>query len=336
MNSRRLISFLLVFGLLVGAVFWLKRRELSANAGAVTSALVPGRLTLETLREVSLAVGPAGEPPVRIQKDAAGKWVVATSHGAPVDLQKLAAFVNGFNGIVGEERARGTEWLDDFHLDDSALQAAFLRSDGSAIGLVVARSRKEPSVSFVRRSQEEIIYAVERDLLSPIGFWGSVSATQLVSNDWIDKRVFRFEPERVQQIEISQWDSAAGRWAVRIEKKAPIDEETAVWLHGFKDVRAGAAVDPKEKEGVFKADWKWKVVLDDGSVFEMEEWAPPAEVSTPLVRYIGQENYLLTVPGGDLKQLRDRWLAVPPKTADDKKETEDERPTERGKKSRKK
>ena len=312
MHNRRILILLAVLGTLLGIGLWLKaREEKSLPPEEAAKLLVPADLSLDSLTALELSVGAPQIPQVRIVKDPAKGWRVASAYDLPADLGRLKRFAGALKGLTGEERARGENWFADFGLKDNAVNLTLKQGDKVLSSVSIGRSQKDSVTNFVHLKEGDAIYSVEPNLLAEVGFWGPVSANELSSQSWLDLRLLPVEAAELEGVEIAEWVSRKNKWVVRVERKQPFDQATLDWLSIVKTITAASALDPKEQAPKFQPAWRWVFKKKDGAKVEMEEAAARKEDPTLVVRFLPDGPYF-SVTAGTLTQNRQRLLPPPP------------------------
>ena len=341
MTTRRLVGLAAILIGLVVLGQWLRAREQTVPVQAGTVLLTGRDLQPESLDAIELSIrqpvatasGSGATRPgsqVRLVRDPTTGWRVASAFDAPADAARIQAFVSALRGLMGEERARGSQWFDDFGVGDRGLRVVALQGNQIVAGVVVGRSQKDPTTSYVKRHDGDVVCAVDRDILGEAGLWGPVAPESLTSQSWVDLRLVRVEPASVASVEVAERQKetwlvapASGTrrttalWLVRGERHAPFAEAKST-VELLTSLRGQEVLDPAAQQPVFQPQWRWIVTLQDGTRVELEEAAamagPMATASgggatapvepTVVVRRIPGGSYV-SVSGATLQQLRD-------------------------------
>ncbi len=307
MNSHRLVALLLVLGALIGIQLLLRSRERSVLPPSQVIQLIPADVTLDTLSAVELSMGQPDTPQVLIVRNPKG-WRVATAYGAAAELDHLRRFVEALKGLTGEERAHGRKWFGDFGVGEQSLHLVLRQEDRVVSSLVIGRSRKDPTLNFVRRSGDDVVYVVEKDLLAQAGLGGSASVLpeELSAQRWVNLKLFPVDADSLSDVELAE--RIRGNWVVRGECHKPFDQETLGWLKQVLGLQGWAILDPETSVLAFKGSrWRWMLKQQDGTVLAMEESQPKEKDEGVTVRFFPEGPYL-TVTESSLQHFRERLL----------------------------
>ncbi len=310
MTGRRLVLLVALLGVLLGAGLWLRGREQSRSTSQEAVLLVSRNFVLESTDAVEMGVGQQEEPQVRIQKDASGRWRVKTAYDAPADARRLERFMGALQGLSGEERARGAKWFDDFGLGENAFFVRLIESGKRTAELLIGRSASNSFDNFVRVPNQEVIYAVDQDLLAKAGFWGAVSSVQMTSERWVDLRLFPVRAEALEELEIAEWFNDKQGWVTRAKVAAAMDQESQNLLQSLTALRAGSILDPDAQAEAFKPLWRWTLKRTDGSTLTLEE-SKLGDADEPLRVRQPAEGIYFTVAGTSIPSFREQLLSMP-------------------------
>lgn len=333
MTRRRLIHLAVLLGALIVAGRWLSARERVAPTSDQPVQLVPSTVTPESLTAIEWSTGPLTEAPrVRLTRDPARGWRVASLQDVPADPERIARVVGQLRGLTGEVRATGPQWAKEFRVgDEDGLRLTVRQGDRVVSDLVINRSPKASWMSFVRPRGRDVIVAVDQNLLGELAdVWGEVSTTPPEAKVWVELRLFPAAAATVgspgaeiRGLELAE--RARGGWASRAERAAPFDEPAQAVIRDLRAARARDLVDPTHPPAAWAPQWRWRLTQIDGTVLEVEEPAAASSTKTPMptvtVHRLPDGAYL-TVDPSTLSSIRDRLLPPPaPSTPSTKKKS---------------
>ncbi len=129
-------------------------------------------------------------------------WILPTSYGHPAAADKVERVLDELAGLMGDFRSDNKSVLADYALDEK--QAIHLRAldlSGAELGhLLVGNQLSGASGCFLRRSGEDIAYAVRGNLLGSLGVWGE--KRELEANSFLDLAAFDVDREQVDRLRI--------------------------------------------------------------------------------------------------------------------------------------
>jgi uncharacterized protein DUF4340 len=202
MSAKRLLPLAALLIIVVIAALVLKRQpvptQLADEAGF--ERLVPPTLRVDSIRGVDLSLGTQPENVVRLRRQESA-WVAASYYNAPVQTEKISAFLTTISSLEGELRTEQSELLRDFHLDDA--QALHLRLytdtfDTPAVHLLAGKGSGRQG--FVRRADGTRVYSVNLNVYSEAGVTGDTPEQQLTAKPWLDLHIQNVPKEQITAV----------------------------------------------------------------------------------------------------------------------------------------
>ncbi len=193
----------------------------------------------------------------RIKKD--GNWWVKRDlkQGgflAPAKADRIERLIKTLAGLEGETRAKGSDILGTFNLEDD--QGLHILLEGPGIKTVIIAGKKGPrwDTCFVRRGSSDQVILASKNILSLFDIWSDVPEKTPGSSAWTDLRVADYRPDEIEGVSFSQGDE---QWSlVRKEEKAT--ETAGTGENSSKDTNSTTAKGKGiNKNTVHKAPSAW-------------------------------------------------------------------------------
>jgi hypothetical protein len=202
MSAKRLLPLAALFIIVVIAGLVLKRRPAPTQLADETGfeRLVPPTLQVDSIRGVDLSLGTQPENVVRLRRQE-NTWVAASYYNAPVQTEKLSAFLTTLSNLEGELRTDQAELLQDFRLDDA--QALHLRLytetfDTPAVHLLAGKGSGRQG--FMRRADSTRVYSVTLNVHNEAGLTGDAPDQQLAAKPWLDLHIQDVPKEQITAV----------------------------------------------------------------------------------------------------------------------------------------
>lgn len=168
----------------------------------------------------ALEVTAQGGAPLRLERNPAGQWIVASDEGLPADLDRLRRLLSPLlEGDVLRFVTARPERKEGLDLDRGHL---VLSGEGGAtlLDLKVGRTASAGGV-YVEPAGEGRVYLLEGNL-----------AVDAAANNWVDRTPLDFKPEDVQSVTISFPDEAQAPPVTLSRASAEADWTASGWLDG--------------------------------------------------------------------------------------------------------
>jgi len=204
MRSKHLIILTVLFVFLLVMVFAKKGMEPQRLAFEEKTDIIKEQLSLGVLASVLISILDTNaassedtEKTLRFLKQD-DSWIAEGYYGLPVIDSKLITLMNRINQLEGELRSSTSAVFDDYGITDEA--GIHIKLDwitGNQKHLIVGTERVGRKGNFVRLAGSEDVYYVDINLLSPLGFSGSVEVENLNYDTWVDKKVLSLNTKNV-------------------------------------------------------------------------------------------------------------------------------------------
>ena len=202
MSAKRLLPLAALFIIVVIAALVLKRQPGPTQLADETGfeRLVPPTLRVDSIRGVDLSLGAQPENVVRLRRQE-NAWAAASYYNAPVQAEKISAFLTTVASLEGELRADQSELLQDFRLDDT--QALHLRLytdtfDTPAMHLLAGKGSGRQG--FIRRADATRVYSVNLNVHNEAGLAGNTPDQQLTAKPWLDLHIQNVPKEQITAV----------------------------------------------------------------------------------------------------------------------------------------
>ena len=202
MSAKRLLPLAALFIIVVIAALVLKRQPGPTQLADETGfeRLVPPTLRVDSIRGVDLSLGAQPENVVRLRRQE-NAWAAASYYNAPVQAEKISAFLTTVASLEGELRADQSELLQDFRLDDT--QALHLRLytdtfDTPAVHLLAGKGSGRQG--FIRRADGTRVYSVNLNVHNEAGLAGNTPDQQLTAKPWLDLHIQNVPKEQITAV----------------------------------------------------------------------------------------------------------------------------------------
>jgi hypothetical protein len=202
MNAKRLLPLLALFILVVIAGILLKRPPAPPQLADETGfeRLVPQNVRVESIRGIDLALGEQAEHVVRLRRQDTA-WVATSYYNAPVQTEKITAFLTTVSTLEGELRADQSELLADFQLDEAHALHLRLYTDNldtPAVHLLAGKGSGRQS--FMRRANATRVYSVNLNVRSEAGLAGTQTEQQLTAKPWVNLHIQEVPKEQITAV----------------------------------------------------------------------------------------------------------------------------------------
>ena len=202
MSTKRLLPLAALFIIVVIAGLLLKRQPGPTQLADETGfeRLVPPTLRVDSIRGVDLSLGSQPENVVRLRRQE-NAWVAASYYNAPVQSEKISAFLTTVSSLEGELRTDQSELLRDFRLDDT--QALHLRLytdtfDTPVVHLLAGKGSGRQG--FIRRADGTRVYSVNVNVHNEAGVAGDSADQQLTAKPWVDLHIQNVPKEQITAV----------------------------------------------------------------------------------------------------------------------------------------
>ena len=183
MSAKRLLPLAALFIIVVIAGLLLKRQPgLHSLPTRLALSVLSRQRYVWTASVGSISPGTQPENVVRLRRQE-NAWVAASYYNAPVQTEKISAFLTTVSSLEGELRTDQSELLRDFRLDDT--QALHLRLytdnfDTPAVHLLAGKGSGRQG--FMRRADATRVYSVNLNVHNEAGVAGDSPDQQLRPN----------------------------------------------------------------------------------------------------------------------------------------------------------
>ena len=204
MNAKRLLPLLALLIVVVIAGILLKRQPAPPQLADETGfeRLVPQNVHVESIRGVDFSLGEQPEQVVRLRRQDTA-WVATSYYNAPVQTEKITAFLTTVSTLEGELRTEQPELLADFQLDEAHALHLRLYTDSldtPAVHLLAGKSSGRQS--FMRRANATRVYSVNLNVRSEAGLAGNQAEQQLTAKPWVNLHIQEVPKEQITALAV--------------------------------------------------------------------------------------------------------------------------------------
>ena len=204
MSSKRLLPLVLILLILGVLAVWLKREQPSSRLAEEVGLerLLPTTFRAEAVSGIELSLGTQPEDVVRLRKHE-GNWVLPSRFEAPGNSTKIQQLLAQLSSLEGELRADSPALLEDFQLkDDQALSLKLYTDHAKTPALTLLVGKTSGNNSFMRRSGDTKVYAVNLNVQTLAGLSSTSSAQSLTAKPWLDLRLQNVPREQITAVEL--------------------------------------------------------------------------------------------------------------------------------------
>jgi hypothetical protein len=196
------------------------------------------------------------------------QWIVEDLYGAYADEAKIDALFNALTKLKGDVRSDDRALLADYGITDAQGIHVRLEKAGAILAqLVIGTKKSGLNGSFVRVIGSNAVYAVDENILMPLGFWGDVKEEDFSAETWTDKKPLAIESLQVESLKLVEKDKTLldiarvpggqpGEWRFAATHPKPVDPaKVTALLTAIKNLRAQSVVSPQDWSASGTADW---------------------------------------------------------------------------------
>lgn len=209
MKSKSVIPLMVVLAVLVGLIFLKDAKQERPNIQERVKTLIPADVSLVNVAKLVFSNGAHSEETVTLVRDESDTdvWRVANHFNAPVNKEKISAFLDALIGAKGEFRATAAsdEALQQYELvaDKAFAVEAFTgNADKAAFKLLIGKAPSFQQI-FVRLDGSQDVYVLDKDLRAEAGVYarGEETPAEAPKADvWLDKQVLSFDKTKATRL----------------------------------------------------------------------------------------------------------------------------------------
>lgn len=204
MSAKRLLSLVILLGVLVLAAVMVKRQPAPIRLAEETGfeRLVPASLQAESIQGIDLYLGAKAEEVVRLRRQD-GAWQAASSYNAPVQTEKISKFLTALSALEGEVRAEQAELLGDFRLQDAeALHLRLFTDSSTTPALHLLAGKGSGRNGFVRLANSPRVYNVNLNIPQEAGVLASAPDQPPQAKPWLNLQIQDVPKEQITALDL--------------------------------------------------------------------------------------------------------------------------------------
>ena len=139
-----------------------------------------------------------------LRKGLFGKWTLENRFGLKARPEAVNSLLKELADVSGEIRADSKELFEDFGISDVSGVHVILKSGNDKVMKHIVLGVKRPAwnMNFVRSAGDELVIAVQKDILSRLNLYDASS--KLDENYFADFKVFSLDTDQVDRLEVKE------------------------------------------------------------------------------------------------------------------------------------
>jgi len=272
MKSKNFVIFLIVLAVLSGIVFMKKIMRQKVPTTEQWANIVEQSANKDDLTDCLITLG---EKKLHLEKKN-GKWTIAGQQGAYADEQKVDTLISKIDALEGELRSDNKKLLSDYGISDNeGINIQLKKGEAEIAQLILGTKKAEWNKNFVRLKGSNAVYVVEENILSDLGFWGDVTEANFNTDQWIDKRIFHFDQDKVKAVKLEKnaktfielvktVENEKKKWKTIKNYPIKLDQNKVNnYIRSLTNLKGSSVAAKDEEEKFEETAWRISIRLDD-------------------------------------------------------------------------
>jgi len=254
MNEKQLKIFAGVFVLLLIIAIFTRPRDASVDFDEFVKNVVIG-VSKEDVSEIEIIKETGDETKAQMifRKDEDDTWRILTRYNCKAKKSSIDRILDDLFGMTGDVRTDDPKHFDKFQIGD--LQGIHLQLKDAAektmVNLIIGKRGEGIKTGFVRFSDKNKVYAVDKNILGSLGVYGSLDTlSEFKDKSFVDLLVVDENKDDLKQVVLSANGKEMKMQKVEreVEEMAPDSTLQTKKVHEWVLVKGKREIDLDQKE----------------------------------------------------------------------------------------